>query len=85
MSTVSSRSRAATIHQQATPGFSTCLSQLPFRARLGAADGSHLTQRLVQGLVARAARRASLRNVGVHGRRHKCEEVAGNWRPLAVS
>jgi integrase len=29
-------------------------------------DGAALTQRLVQGLVARAARRAGLRNVGVH-------------------
>jgi integrase len=40
-------------------------------------DGSHLTQRLVQGLVARAARRAKLVNVGVHVLRHTfCSHLA---------
>ncbi len=33
-------------------------------------DGTPLTQRLVQGVVARAARRANLSNVGVHVLRH---------------
>ena len=41
------------------------------------ADGSPLTQRLVQGLVTRAARRARLRNVGVHILRHTfCSQLA---------
>jgi integrase len=41
------------------------------------ADGSALTQRLVQGFVARAARRANLRNVGVHVLRHTfCSHLA---------
>jgi integrase len=40
-------------------------------------DGSPLTQRLVQGLVARAARRANLKNVGVHVLRHSfCSHLA---------
>jgi integrase len=40
-------------------------------------DGSPLTQRLVQGRVARAARRANLRNVGVHVLRHTfCSHLA---------
>jgi len=40
-------------------------------------DGHALTQRLVQGLVARAARRANLRNVGVHVFRHTfCSHLA---------
>jgi integrase len=40
-------------------------------------DGSSLSQRLVQGLVARAARRANLRNVGVHVLRHTfCSHLA---------
>ena len=40
-------------------------------------DGSPLTQRLLQGLVARAARRANLRNVGVHILRHTfCSHLA---------
>lgn len=39
--------------------------------------GAHLTQRLVQGLVARAARRANLRNRGVHVLRHTfCSHLA---------
>jgi len=37
---------------------------------LCAGDGSPLTQRAVQGLVRRAARRANLRHVGVHVLRH---------------
>jgi integrase len=42
-----------------------------------AADGSALTQRLVQGLVARAARQANLSNVGVHALRHTfCSHLA---------
>lgn len=44
---------------------------------LCSADGAPLTQRLVQGLVARAARRANLRNVGVHVLRHTfCSHLA---------
>lgn len=44
---------------------------------LCSADGSPLTQRLVQGLVARAARRANLRNQGVHVLRHTfCSHLA---------
>src|SRR6476620_2930050 len=40
-------------------------------------DGSPLTQRLTQGLVARAARRAGLSNVGVHVLRHTfCSHLA---------
>ena len=40
-------------------------------------DGNPLTQRLVQGFVARAARRAKLRNVGVHTLRHTfCSHLA---------
>ena len=40
-------------------------------------DGSPLTQRAVQGLGLRAARRASLRNVGVHVLRHTfCSHLA---------
>jgi integrase len=40
-------------------------------------DGAPLTQRLVQGLVARAARRAGLRNGGVHILRHTfCSHLA---------
>src|SRR5947208_183226 len=38
--------------------------------QFASADANHLTQRLVQGLVARAARRAKLDNVGVHVLRH---------------
>src|SRR5580765_2117932 len=37
---------------------------------LSANDGRPLTQREVQGLVLRAARRANVRNVGVHVLRH---------------
>jgi site-specific recombinase XerD len=41
------------------------------------ADGSPRTQRAVQGLVMRAARRANLRNVGVHVLRHTfCSHLA---------
>ena len=41
------------------------------------ADGTPLTQRLVQGLVARAARRAGLGNEGVHILRHTfCSHLA---------
>jgi hypothetical protein len=44
---------------------------------LSATDGSPLTQRLVQGLVARAARRANLQNGGVHVLRHTfCSHLA---------
>jgi integrase len=44
---------------------------------LCSADGSFLTQRLLQGLVARAARRAGLPNVGVHILRHTfCSHLA---------
>ena len=40
-------------------------------------DGGHLTQRLVQGSVARAARRANVRNRGVHVLRHTfCSHLA---------
>jgi len=40
-------------------------------------DGTPLTQRLVQGLVARSARRANLRHVGVHILRHTfCSHLA---------
>jgi integrase len=40
-------------------------------------DGTALTQRLVQGLVKRAARGANLRNVGVHVLRHTfCSHLA---------
>jgi site-specific recombinase XerD len=40
-------------------------------------DGTPLTQRLVQGVVARAARRANLSNVGVHVLRHTfCSHLA---------
>ena len=41
------------------------------------ADGRALTQRLVQGLVARAARKANLTKVGVHVLRHTfCSHLA---------
>ena len=44
--------------------------------------GSPLTQREVQGLVARAARRANLRNVGVHILRHTfCSHLAMRGAP----
>ena len=44
---------------------------------LSSVDGSALTQRLVQGLVARAARRANLRTGGVHVLRHTfCSHLA---------
>jgi integrase len=44
---------------------------------LCADDGAPLSQREVQGLVARAARRANLRNVGVHILRHTfCSRLA---------
>ena len=44
---------------------------------LCSADGGPLTQRLVQGLAARAARRANLRNTGVHVLRHTfCSHLA---------
>ena len=44
---------------------------------LCSSDGTALRQRLVQGLVARAARRANLRKVGVHIRRHTfCSHLA---------
>jgi site-specific recombinase XerD len=47
------------------------------RRVLGLTDGSPLTQRLVQGLVARAARRAQLTKVGVHILRHTfCSHLA---------
>ena len=40
-------------------------------------DGSALSQRLVQGLVLRAARRAKVRNMGVHVLRHTfCSHLA---------
>lgn len=46
---------------------------------LCSADGASLSQRLVRGPVARAARRASLRNVGVHVLRHMfCSHLAMN-------
>ncbi|MGB7220094.1 MAG: tyrosine-type recombinase/integrase [Vicinamibacterales bacterium] len=45
-------------------------------------DGSPLTQRAVQGLVLRAARRANLRNVGVHVLRHTfCSHLAMRGAP----
>ena len=45
-------------------------------------DGSPLTQRAVQGLVLRAARRANLRNVGVHVLRHTfCSHLATRGAP----
>jgi integrase len=45
-------------------------------------DGSPLTMRLVQGLVARAARRAGLHNVGVHVLRHSfCSHLAMRGAP----
>ena len=46
-------------------------------------DGSPLTQREVQGLVRRAARRASLRNVGVHVLRHTfCSHLSMRGAPV---
>ena len=45
-------------------------------------NGSPLTMRLVQGLVARAARRAGLCNVGVHVLRHSfCSHLAMRGAP----
>ena len=45
-------------------------------------DGSPLTQRLVQGPVLRAARRAGLRNGGVHVLRHTfCSHLAMRGAP----
>ena len=45
-------------------------------------DDSPLTQRAVQGLVLRAARRANLRNVGVHVLRHTfCSHLATRGAP----
>lgn len=45
-------------------------------------DGQPLTQREVQGLVRRAARRANLRNVGVHVLRHTfCSHLAMKGAP----
>jgi integrase len=45
-------------------------------------SGAPLTQREVQGLVARAARRANLRNVGVHVLRHTfCSHLAMRGAP----
>jgi integrase len=45
-------------------------------------DGKPLTQREVQGLVRRAARRANLRNVGVHVLRHTfCSHLAMRGAP----
>jgi len=45
-------------------------------------DGAPLTQRAVQGLVARAARRANLANVGVHVLRHTfCSHLAMRGAP----
>jgi integrase len=45
-------------------------------------DGQPLTQREVQGLVRRAARRAGLRNVGVHVLRHSfCSHLAMKGAP----
>jgi integrase len=74
------------------------LRYVPLTARLAAAlrsarhlrsarvlcqgDGSPLTQRLVQGLVQRAARRANLRKVGVHRLRHTfCSHLAMRGAP----
>lgn len=49
---------------------------------LCSSDGSPLTQRLVQGLIARAARRANLTNVGVHVLRHTfCSHLAMRGAP----
>lgn len=51
--------------------------QLKSNRVLCSADGSPLTQRLVQGYVARAARQANLGNVGVHVLRHTfCTHLA---------
>ncbi len=50
---------------------------------LCSADGSPLTQREVQGLVRRAARRANLRNVGVHVLRHTfCSHLSMRGAPV---
>ncbi len=50
---------------------------LKSRRVLCSAGGAPLTQRLVQGLVARSARKANLRNVGVHTLRHTfCSHLA---------
>ena len=74
------------------------LRYVPLTARLAAAlrsarhlrsarvlcqgDGSPLTQRFVQGLVQRAARRANLREVGVHRLRHTfCSHLAMRGAP----
>jgi integrase len=47
------------------------------------ADGSPLTQRAVQGLVLRAARRANLRHVGVHVLRHTfCSHLSMRGAPV---
>jgi site-specific recombinase XerD len=49
---------------------------------LCADEGAPLTQRAVQGLVARAARRANLRNGGVHILRHSfCSHLAMRGAP----
>jgi integrase len=46
-------------------------------------DGNPLTQRLVQGLVRRAARRANLRHVGVHVLRHTfCSHLSMRGAPV---
>jgi integrase len=50
---------------------------------LCAEDGSPLTQRAVQGLVRRAARRANLRQVGVHVLRHTfCSHLSMRGAPV---
>jgi integrase len=50
---------------------------------LCSADGSPLTQRDVQGLVLRAARRANLRHVGVHVLRHTfCSHLSMRGAPV---
>ena len=50
---------------------------------LCSSDGSPLTQREVQGLVRRAARRANLRNVGVHVLRHTfCSHLSMRGAPV---
>jgi integrase len=50
---------------------------------LSSADGGALTQREVQGLVRRAARRANLRNVGVHVLRHTfCSHLSMRGAPV---
>jgi integrase len=50
---------------------------------LSSADGSPLTQREIQGLVRRAARRANLRHVGVHVLRHTfCSHLSMRGAPV---